>query len=590
MGLDYDKIKGKTDEHSFWVSYSDLFLMLSMVFLLLFVLASLRNGAQGIQQNIENKQLTKRTQELEEQIKVYSALKDEQLKQTSQSEQEVYSKLMDKLSLLKEDAGKEKVALRKQAKENEEKEFALNEYQQVIRNIIDANVLAKAQINRRDTAIKVKNEALTEKDQTITGLNQEVEEKQAVITANEDKIEKINGELGRQIQAIQTEQKHAKISKEKMKQQITALKTASQKRIDDLESQNNQVRTTLTQAQQGLNDAQGQLQQASATIAAKEAEKSALEQQLEGNKGEYQKQIGDLKGKYQSDMEAARGAFNKQLRDSQMGAAEKAQRLAAFQAQSKAKENELNGKLAGLNQAISDTNGKLAAAERGRADAEAGQGRAVASLQNVTKEKDEISANLKKAQAKLNAQRDLSKAIRDNFRKAGIPAEVNDQTGDVTLAFGDDYFDSGSARLTTTMQNTLNKFIPTYSKGLFTNPATAGKIANVEIVGFASSTYKGKFVNPTSLKPEDREAVNYNLKLSFDRANAIFKHIFDTKKLQYTHQKDLLPLVKVVGRGYLPEGKQGTDIAAGITERDFCQKYNCKKAQKVIIKFNLKDE
>ena len=41
--------------------------------------------------------------------------------------------------------------------------------------------------------------------------------------------------------------------------------------------------------------------------------------------------------------------------------------------------------------------------------------------------------------------------------------------------------------------------------------------------------------------PRDREAIDYNLRLSFSRANAIFKYIFDKGRLTYDHQEALLP-------------------------------------------------
>jgi hypothetical protein len=139
------------------------------------------------------------------------------------------------------------------------------------------------------------------------------------------------------------------------------------------------------------------------------------------------------------------------------------------------------------------------------------------------------------------------------------------------------------------MVMTLDRFIPIYAKSLFNDPKLAEKIANVEIVGFASSTYKGKYVNPTSVRPQDKEAIGYNLKLSFGRANSIFNHVLNQGKLTKSERDKLLPLMKVVGRGYLPEGKSAGDIPDGMTEKEFCSKYNCQKAQKVTVKFNMKD-
>ncbi len=58
---------------------------------------------------------------------------------------------MSKLTLLQDDAHQEKDLLRQKAKENKEKEFALNQYQALIRNIINTNILAKTQIAHRET-------------------------------------------------------------------------------------------------------------------------------------------------------------------------------------------------------------------------------------------------------------------------------------------------------------------------------------------------------------------------------------------------------------------------------------------------------
>jgi hypothetical protein len=117
----------------------------------------------------------------------------------------------------------------------------------------------------------------------------------------------------------------------------------------------------------------------------------------------------------------------------------------------------------------------------------------------------------------------------------------------------------------------------------------AKEISSVEIIGFSSPTYKGRYVDPQSLKDEDKTAISYNLDLSYNRAKSIFSYIFDKQNMVYQHQKELLPLVKVTGRSFLAEEVKGRDIASGLSHNDYCAKYNCEKSQKVIIKFNLKD-
>ena len=126
MGFDLKK-HGKHDGDSMWTSYSDLFLGLSIIFLLLFVSASLKQGTDGVKQNIEYKILKKENEDLQQQIKAYETLKQDYLqKQASNEETDNYKELMDKLALLQDEAKDEKTKLRVQANENEKKEKALS--------------------------------------------------------------------------------------------------------------------------------------------------------------------------------------------------------------------------------------------------------------------------------------------------------------------------------------------------------------------------------------------------------------------------------------------------------------------------------
>ena len=154
MSFDYQRGGKHNQNESFWTSNSDLFLGLSSIFLILYVVASLRSGADGVNNATENKKLKVHVQDLENQLKTYEAVKEQYLqKQASKDEKEEYNELMDKLTLLREDAKNEKDSLRQKAKENEDKEVALNKYQKLIANIINTNVLSKAQIKRRDKII-----------------------------------------------------------------------------------------------------------------------------------------------------------------------------------------------------------------------------------------------------------------------------------------------------------------------------------------------------------------------------------------------------------------------------------------------------
>src|SRR5690606_10709200 len=67
------------------------------------------------------------------------------------------------------------------------------------------------------------------------------------------------------------------------------------------------------------------------------------------------------------------------------------------------------------------------------------------------KEISDLKGNLAEAQARANARAKLAKEIATALKSAGVDANVNAQTGDVTISFGQDYFDSGSSNLKPSM-------------------------------------------------------------------------------------------------------------------------------------------
>jgi chromosome segregation ATPase len=633
VSFDYDKVAHKDGEHSsWWTSYADLFMMLSIVFLLMYVASSLRAGSNGFQQQSENRRLAQKAEALESEIKVYNTLKDESLrKEQSQKEQEVYNKLMSKLSLLKEEAKDEKNQLRAKAKENEEKEFALNQYQSMIKSIINANVLAKSQIARRDKMIVAKDATIEEKKAKIVEMEQ-------TITHDEEQIRTISAKLDDRIQALRREQKFAHWTKSQLEKKIAAVRQDSARKIQQIERNKEalqeelgEVKETLDTTNQELAQTSQNLQQTSQNLQAKQAENAALAQKLEADKGRYLAEMQGLKAQHDAKLAAERAAFEDGLRKQQLTAAARAKKLADFAADAERKAGELEGKLNGLRGKVAETENKLAGTQNALAGTQAklqgteaklaGTSAALAgtakALQGTQAKLAGTSAALAGTQSKLagaeaeksralaavgslkddlaktraiaNARQTLAKALTDQFAKAGMKGNVDGRTGEVTLDFGGEYFDTGSTNLKPKMMMTLDKFIPIYARSLFSDPKLADKIANVEVVGFASSTYKGKYVNPTSTSTGDKEAIEYNLKLSFGRANSIFKHVLNQGKLSDAEREKLLPLMKVVGRGYLPEGKTPADIPTGMPEKDFCAKYNCQKAQKVVVKFNMKD-
>lgn len=648
MSFNYDKLKKKHESGEQWASYSDLFMVLSVVFLLLYVVASLRTGTHTLSQQIQKRDMANKVQDLEQQIKVYNTLKEDYLeKQAQEKEQKVYENLMSKLELLQEKNGREAEELRRKANENEKKKEALNQYQQIVRNIINANVLAKARIKRRDSVITTQKDTIVKKDETIkdnvrtialkdrtiaskekeiqereaqiSELDQEVEEKRniiakknqvieekqrilaekqnqiknlnkdiqtkrKIISRNENKIKKIDSKLKRQITQLLKEKKRRKMSTKKYKQRLAKLRSASEKQKRILERKSREAEKQLKSVKAKVAQASKQLENANKTIQEQSAQKSKLAKELQGvqSKIAYTKQELENANKTIEQQSAEKERLAKEL--------EKQEALKKQLAQDLATQAELKEKLS------KDLKTQSAQKEKLSRDLASVQKRIAKktkeyekTVKNLNQKVSEVSSDLAKAKEKLMARKKLAKQIQKNFGKAGVKASVDGKTGDVILAFGQNYFDTGKANLKGGMQKTLNKFVPIYAKSLFQDPNIAKKIKSVDVIGFASPTYRGKYVNPNSLDPKDKKAIEYNLDLSYRRARSIFDHMFDTRKLKFEDQKKLLPLVKVSAKSFFSGNKDGRMPASNMSRREFCKKYDCKKEQRVIIKFDLNE-
>lgn len=554
MAFDYDRNKNHASGDSFWTSYSDLFLGLSTIFLLLYVTSSLRTGTDAIKAQVDNQKLTMQNEELKTQLKMYEQVKTDYLnKEATKTEQQEYAELMDKLTLLKEEAKSDQERLARESLENEQKAQALNKYQQMVRNIINANKVAKTKIIARNDLIDEQDETIDTQKKDITSLHEEVEQKKNEIAEQEEKIADARNQLAsnkqklaaafkaHQITKQQYEERQRKIQEhsEKQIQQMQAANREASKELSKLNSELQGTQQALIGTQQALTGTQQALSGAQAALAKTDAEKAALRGQIDG-----------IKSKFASERAKERAAFEAELNKGKLDAAERARREGEFRAAAAKKEGEMNAKIAGLSGQLKDTEGALA-----------------------------------KAKEEMDARREIAKEIKKGFAAAGVKADIDMQTGEVVLDFGDSYFDSDSANLKPQMRDVIERAMPVYSKSLFGNQKVAKKISNVEIVGYASPTYKGRFVDPRSNKAEDKAALKYNMDLSYRRANSIFGYLVNNKDNEFAHQQDLLALMKVSGRSFLEVMKvQGRNPS---TAAEFCKVNDCKKAQKVIVRFSM---
>ncbi|MFZ3230659.1 MAG: microtubule-binding protein [Pseudobdellovibrio sp.] len=618
MGLGYNKNSKHEQSESFWTSYSDLFLGLSSIFLMLYVVASLRTGTNGMQHQAENQKLKIEVQDLKNQLKTYESVKENYMQTSApKSELDEYNELMDKLSLLQQESKDEKDKLTNQAKENESKEKALNKYQQMVRNVINSNKFSKVKINNRneiitekETVIGEKDVEIKEQDGKIANLNKDISSKQHQIALKENQIAQASQSLEQKMKELKNAYKHQKLTQKVYNNRLKKMKEVALAQIDDLNQQKSaslaqlknakqelghlsgqlnqtqsklaekskesenlqgklvqteaeskakiqmakqelgQVSGQLNQVSGQLNQVSGQLNQVSGRLAEKNKEAASLQEKLGQSTAETQAKIAQLKGEFESGRAKEREAFESALRNQKnLGAAEIARREGEFKKSADAKERKLAGELAGLSNQLKETEGELT-----------------------------------KTRAELAARQGVAIDIKKGFDKAGIKADIDMKTGDVVIDFGQAYFDNDSSALKNEMRNVLQKAMPVYSKSLFGNKQVSSNISAVEVIGFASPTYQGRFIDPNSTKKADKEALKYNMDLSYRRARSIFNYILDEAEIKFQYQQNLIPLMKVSGRSFLESMKVDRKVA---TAEEFCKLNDCKKTQRVIIRFNM---
>ncbi len=565
MSFQYKKQGDHGQGESFWTSNSDLFLGLSSIFLLLYVVSSLRSGADGVNNATENKKLKVQIQDLQNQLKTYESVKNQYMQsQADKSEKDEYAELMDKLSLLQEEAKNEKENLTKQAQDNAKKENALNKYQQMVRNVINSNKFSQTKIINRnevivekEVVIDEKNDVINEQTGKITNLNKDISQKEILIRAKDQQIDQVNYSLNDKMKELKRTYKKAKLTQKAYQLKLKQLQreadikvTAIEEQKQAIERQKKMTLSELQKAKSTLTQTQGQLEKTLGQLDKKSLEITNLSNKLGSAAVDTQAKMDALKAKFKADRAAEKAAFQNELRNQKnLSDSEIARREGQFKAAAEAKERQMSGEMAGLAGQLKNTEGQL----------------------NAVK-------------AELGARKKIAAEIKKGFDKIGVKADIDLDSGDVLLDFGQAYFENDSAKLKDDMRSILRKAMPVYSKSLFGNPTVSNQISSVEVIGFASPTYQGKFVDPNSTKPKDREALKYNMDLSYKRAKSIFNYILDENEMNFEHRQTLVPNLKVSGRSFLDLMKMDRNVASA---DEYCKKNDCKKSQRVIIRFSM---
>jgi len=439
--------------------------------------------------------------------------------------------------------------------------------------------------------------------QKMTAAQRVQEEKQYAQRVEAEKqayasqMDKLNSELEGSRAEIKTKDREiagAKATIAQRESKMKDLESAYQQKLADERSQfeSNLAKQKLTSAQRSSKEAAYRTK-LEADRQAHESEMKTLAGQLAGTKVALEGSRAELESK-DKELASTREALAK-------GEAKMKAREASYQKKLAQERGQFEASLAKEKLTAAERTGREAAyrekleSDRQAHEAEmkvmAGQ---LAGTKAAAAQKEAQNQGLSRQLASIKARDEHRKRIigklSDGFKRAGVDARIDPKTGEVTINFGEEYFDYGSSQIKGGMKSILEKAVPVYAKSILDDSEIADKISSVEIIGFASPTYKGKYINPKELNSEARRAVNYNMDLSYKRAKSIFEYAFDPKAMKYEHQNNLLSLTKVTGIGYLrAQGADSSPKDSNLSDAEYCEKYDCTKSQKVLIKFNFKE-
>ena len=380
-------------------------------------------------------------------------------------------------------------------------------------------------------------------------------------------LQKMEQQLGREAAEKAALENAAAAQLASLEEKYRDLQGEYESKLGELESLEGESRDELAELERKLGEAAAErdaLQQANAEQLA------GLEKKYDDLQGDYENKLGELES-LQGEIEEGK------------------QKMAGLEQDYEGKLKGLEDKYQGLKGDLDKKGDELARLQGELGDARAKLEDTAESLDEAESELAATTDELKKALEMAKQRQDVAQRIKEGFNEAGIKADVDSGTGDVIIDFGDEYFETDSAQLKPGMMEVIREAMPVYAESLFGVETDAAEISAIEIIGFASPTYAGKPVNPTSLSAQNRRAVNYNLDLSYERARSIFKYAFDPKTLRFKHQETMLPLIKVTGRSFFTEQVNPEDTG-NLSSSEFCERYDCYGSQRVIIKFGLQEK
>ncbi|MBP5295976.1 MAG: hypothetical protein J6Y94_01440, partial [Bacteriovoracaceae bacterium] len=294
--MDYERIKNAIEKSrgvgNQWTSYSDLFMSLAIVFLLLYVMLGLRSTGQEVAYHQMVQKAQEEVSQTREQMAAYASVGDDYLAQNSNAEEnEVYAKVFQQLSLLEDQEKAYKERLKELSEQAADKENELSQYQKIIKNIVQANLLAKSKMQKQQQDLVAQEELVENLQENLRENQQQLQENTRQIASIEEarigqqkELEKVLAQR-KEDQSKHTQQIQA-YTKEvaALEEQAAAYQAKLQKTQQEMAQQHQAAQNKYKALQDKLTAAQGVAQQerqnAEKVLAATARQKKGFEADL----------------------------------------------------------------------------------------------------------------------------------------------------------------------------------------------------------------------------------------------------------------------------------------------------------------------
>ena len=289
MSFDYNKITDKKHEGTTqWAAYSDLFMVLAFVFLLLYMVTSLRSGMESMFTYAE---VADDKQELE----LYKTIKDQYLKEeASLQEQLGYEEILNQISLLESEARENKNRLSKEFSEQKVRESSLNKYQQLIRNLMNANAIAKADAARRMSSARQENASL---EKEINYKKRDLESLENRLQDEEEELSSLKNSHSEETQRLGKKYSALKSKHDKGQDNIASLEDMLKMEAAEKDALNVSHNEEAHNLKQKFRQLKGRHQDGQDRLAQLEGMLRNESQQMDALKSAYSKEKRSLKGR-----------------------------------------------------------------------------------------------------------------------------------------------------------------------------------------------------------------------------------------------------------------------------------------------------